>query len=194
MPQRIGREFFERGALTVARALLGQTLVRVTAQGETRGVIVETEAYLGELDDAAHTYRGPSERTRVAYGDSGCAYVYLVYGLHCCLNITAGAPGVPEMVLLRALEPVGGLPLMAQRRGAQEARLLCAGPGRLCRAMAVDRSLYGEDLCESGQLFVEYGAPPPHIAATPRIGVDYAEKCRGEPWRFIDTDSRFLSR
>ncbi|MEA4912734.1 MAG: DNA-3-methyladenine glycosylase [Oscillospiraceae bacterium] len=194
MADRLRRDFFAGETLDTARALLGQVLVRVTQEGTTRGVIVETEAYLGERDDAAHTYKGRSERTRVAYGDSGCAYIYLIYGMHCCFNITTGQPGAPEMVLLRALAPVEGLPLMAARRGTDKPRALCSGPGKLCRAMAIDRSLYGEDLCASERLFVERGAPPAHIAATPRIGVEYAELCRGELWRFVDADSPYLSR
>lgn len=188
------RDFFERDTLEVARALLGQVLVRVTDEGTTRGVIVETEAYLGQRDDAAHTYKGRSERTRAAYGDSGCAYVYLIYGMHCCFNITAGSPGVPEMVLLRALAPIEGLPLMAARRGTEKEKALCSGPGKLCRAMAIDRSLYGEDLCGSGRFYLESGVTPAHIVATPRIRVDYAQLCREEPWRFTDADSPFLSR
>ena len=115
------REFYERDTLTVARDLLGQVLVRQTEEGTASGVIVETEAYLGTQDDAAHSYRGKSERVRVQFGPAGCAYIYMIYGMYYCLNITTGPPGIPEVVLLRALEPLAGVGLMQKRRGDGEA-------------------------------------------------------------------------
>ena len=191
--KRIGRDFFLRDTLTVARELVGTVLCRRTAEGVTRGVIVETEAYLGERDDAAHTYKGRSERTRVAWKAGGKAYVYLIYGMYCCFNITAGPEDCPEMVLVRALQPVDGLDIMAARRGTDQEKNLCSGPGKLCMAMDIGRALYGEDLCESDGLWLERGTAPARIAATPRINIDYAERCKNEPWRFIDPDSSYLS-
>ena len=113
---RIGREFFERDTLAVARDLIGQVLVSESPEGTARGIIVETEAYLGTLDDAAHTYKGRSERTQPLFGRKGCAYVYLIYGMYCCLNFSTGPGDAPECVLIRALEPAGGLELMSARR------------------------------------------------------------------------------
>ena len=139
----IPREFYERDTLTVAKSLLGQQLVRRTAEGITRGIIVETEAYMGVLDDAAHSYKGKSERVRVQYGPAGCLYIYLIYGMYYCLNITTGPCGVPEVVLIRALEPATGMQLMQKRRGTDRLQNLCSGPGKLCMAMDIGKELYG---------------------------------------------------
>jgi DNA-3-methyladenine glycosylase len=188
------RAFYERDTLTVARELLGHVLVRRTEEGETRGAIVETEAYLGPLDDAAHSYKGKSARVRVQYGPAGCAYIYMIYGMYFCMNITSGPPGVPEVVLIRALEPVSGIGLMEQRRGTDKLAGLCSGPGKLCRALGIGAELYGSDLCLEGPLYLEYGKPPDNVSASKRIGIDYAVKTRDMPWRFTVTGSRFLSR
>ena len=188
------RAFYARDTVEVARDLVGQILVRRTPEGVTAGRIVETEAYLGERDPAAHSYRGRTERVRVQYGPAGCVYVYLVYGMHWCLNFTSGPRGVPEVVLLRALEPVEGLDLMAARRGTDRETDLCSGPGKLCRAMAVGREQYGADLCrEADGLWVEAGEPA-ETDASPRIGVDYAGAAAAWPLRFTARGSRFLSK
>jgi DNA-3-methyladenine glycosylase len=134
----VPREFYERDTLTVARELLGQIIVRRTDEGESRGIIVETEAYLGEKDDAAHSYKGKSARVRVQYGPAGAAYIYLIYGMYYCLNITAGPLGVPEVVLIRALEPVSGLEFMRKRRMSDKTLQLCSGPGKLCMALDIN--------------------------------------------------------
>ncbi len=189
----IPRDFFERETLTVARELLGQIIVRRTDEGISRGIIVETEAYLGEKDDAAHSYKGKSERVRIQYGPAGMAYIYMIYGMYNCLNITAGPLGVPEVVLIRALEPVSGIELMKKRRRADKAAALCSGPGKLCMALDIDRSLYGTDLCSDGLLFLEYGQAPAETEASKRIGIDYAVVCRDEPWRFTISGSPFVS-
>ena len=188
------RAFYERDTLTVARELLGHVLVHRTEEGTTGGVIVETEAYLGPLDDAAHSYKGRSARVRVQYGPAGCAYIYMIYGIHFCLNITSGPPGVPEVVLLRALEPVTGLDLMRRRRGTDRLQSLCSGPGKLCRALDIGTGLYGADLCADGALYVERGGNPGAVSSSKRIGIDYAVNTRDMPWRFTVTGSRFLSR
>ncbi len=190
--QPIDRGFFERDALTVARELVGKLLVSGVG-GVCAGRVVETEAYLGALDDAAHTYKGMTERTRVAFGEKGRAYVYLIYGVHHCLNVTAGGDGC--LVLLRALEPVYGLELMRSRRSrAVNDFGLCSGPGRLCAALGVDRSLYGADMCSQGALFFAEAESSPDVVTSARIGIDYSEKSRLEPWRFCERGSRFVSR
>ena len=189
------RDFYLQDALTLAHALIGKRLVHIDEQGiRTAGLITETEAYLGAQDDASHTYRGKSERTRAAWEDTGRAYIYLIYGMHCCFNITCDADGVPHMVLIRALQPEAGIDAMKQRRATDDIRNLCSGPGKLCKAMGIDRSLYGERLWQSGRLFVEDTLRTPPVAATPRIGIDYAERCKNEPWRFIWAGSGYLSR
>ena len=189
------REFYIQDALTAARALIGKRLVHIDENGiRTAGIITETEAYLGEQDDASHTYKGKSERTRAAWSDTGLAYVYLIYGMHCCFNITCDREGVPHMVLIRSLMPETGLEAMKARRGTEEIHNLCSGPGKLCKAMGIDRALYGESLWESRRLFVEDTLRTPPVLTTPRIGIDYAERCKNEPWRFVWAGSEWLSR
>lgn len=191
---RLTRDFFERDTLTVARELLGSVLWRDTPQGVVAGRIVETEAYLGERDPAAHTYKGKSERTAVLYEDKGCAYVYLIYGMYHCLNLTSGARGVPECVLIRALEPIEGLSLMQQRRGQTAVQKLCSGPGKLCRALSLTREQNGADLVKSdGGLWIERGAAVEAVAS-PRVNIDYAGDAAAWPWRFTEKGSRFLSQ
>ncbi len=190
----IPRSFYERDTLTVSRELLGQIIVRRTSEGVVRGRIVETEAYLGFRDDAAHSYKGRTERVRVQFGPKGHAYIYMIYGMYYCLNITAGPPGEPEVVLIRALEPVSGVGLMQARRGVSKLRELCSGPGKLCMAMDIGRELYGCDLCRQGELYLEYGRAPQEIQTSKRIGIDYAVVSRDEPWRFFEAGSGFVSK
>lgn len=190
----IPRSFYERDTLTVTRELLGQTIVRKTSEGVVRGRIVETEAYLGFRDDAAHSYKGRTERVRVQFGPKGHAYIYMIYGMYYCLNITSGPPGEPEVVLIRALEPVSGIGLMQARRQAGKLRELCSGPGKLCMAMDIGRALYGCDLCREGELYLAYGQAPQTILTSKRIGIDYAVCSRDEPWRFFEGGSSFVSR
>ena len=176
------REFYLQRTLSVARALIGMHLVHRVGSGSRRGRIVETEAYLGPQDRAAHSSRGRTPRTEVMFGPPGHAYVYLIYGMWHCLNVVTGPPGVPHAVLLRALEPLEGLTARA------------SGPGLLCRALGIDRLANGLDLCGS-QLWIE---PPPlprsvRIARSARIGVEYAGEWAARPWRFFDRDSPFVS-
>jgi DNA-3-methyladenine glycosylase len=183
------RNFYQRATVDVARDLLGKILVH----GDTAGRIVETEAYLGGDDLAAHSAAGITDRTRVIFGPPGHAYVYLSYGIHECLNIVAEPEGMPGAVLIRALEPVAGLDLMRSRRPeARTDRDLTSGPGKLTRALAVTRAHNGADLTR-GDLTVH--APlhkhPLDIAVTPRIGIT---KCADLPLRFVLKGNPFVSR
>ena len=187
------RGFFERDAVTVARELIGCRLVRKSPDGVTSAIIVETEAYMGEIDDAAHTYKGKTERVRALFGPKGHAYIYLIYGMYCCLNISAGEENKPQCVLIRALEPENGIELMKSRRKTDKLKNLCSGPGKLCMAMDIDRSLYGEDMTAGDTLYIEFSQKR-ETAASKRIGIDYAEKCRDMPWRFTDPESPYVSR
>jgi DNA-3-methyladenine glycosylase len=187
------REFFLRPTLRVARALLGKILVHHSAIGTTAGRIVEVEAYRGPADRAAHTAGGRrTARNEVMWGPAGHLYVYFTYGMHHCCNVVTRAEGEPEAVLLRALEPVAGVPLMRERRAlvaAADAQL-CRGPGNLCRAMGIDRALNGIDL--TGGPVVLLDAPAVRardIACSPRIGVAYAGPDAMLPWRFYVRDS-----
>ena len=148
-----------------------------------RGRIVETEAYLGPQDLAAHSARGRTPRTQVMYGPPGHAYVYFIYGFWNCLNVVTSATGTPHAVLLRALEPLAGVDERT------------SGPGLLCRALGIDRRLNGVDLLGE-VLWLErapHGAPAPRIARSPRIGVDYAGIWAAKRWRFYDARSACVS-
>ena len=180
---RLERAFYERGAVEVARDLVGKILVHETEAGVASGRILETEAYAGVEDRASHAHRGGRDgRARVWYGPGGYAYMYLIYGLHVCANIVVCAPGQPQAVLLRALTPLAGLELMKKRRN--RADHLCDGPGRLAQAMGLTLAHYGADFC-SETLFVEDDGTKPGIVATPRVGVAYAGEDAARLWRFV---------
>lgn len=181
---KLPRAFYDRDTETVARELLGKHLVHSAGGVEKRGRIVEVEAYVGAHDLAAHSSKGITPRTRVMYGPPGHAYVYLIYGMHHCLNLVTEREGHGAAVLLRALEPLDNI--------AGNTR----GPGLLCKALGIDRSFNGADLL-GDVLFVEDpGAPAaaPEIVATPRIGVDYAGEWALRPLRFHIRDSDWVSR
>lgn len=174
--------FFERDAVTVARALIGVELL-IDGVG---GAIVETEAY-DVNDPAAHSFRGPTRSNAVLFGPAGKAYVYRIYGLHWCLNFVCGPISA---VLIRALEPRQGLDAMAERRGTDNPRQLCSGPGRLCQALGVDRSLNGASL-EAAPFALHAADGPRSILVGTRIGLT---KAADTPWRFGESGSRFLSQ
>jgi len=169
-------------------------LVRREPDGEvTAGLIVETEAYCGYRDAACHSYKGKSERTRAMFGPSGHAYIYLIYGMYHCFNVTSGPPGEPEAVLIRALEPVEGLPRMSARRGTERVRQLLSGPGKLCIALDIHRGLYGLDLVDGTELYLEATDSPPEVTASKRINISYAGEAADYLWRFTVKDSPFVS-
>lgn len=181
----LGRNFFARSVHEVAPDLVGVTLL-VDGVG---GPIVEVEAYDHE-DPAAHGFRGKTERNASMFGPPGHAYVYRSYGVHWCLNLVCQEAGSASAVLLRALEPALGLDLMRERRGLENARLLCAGPGRLCQALGVTREHDGRALDEPPfQLLAREAAP--ELAVGPRIGIT---KAADQPWRFGLAGSPYLSR
>lgn len=187
--------FYRRDTLTVARELLGSVLVSRIGGRETRGVIVETEAYCGPIDPASHAYRGRTERVRALYEGKGLAYIYLVYGMHFCLNFSCGPEDSPDCVLIRALEPLDGIDAMRERRKTHKLTDLCSGPGKLCRAFGITRDVYGARLYEApSPLTVEAGRREPKIDASPRIGIDYAGDARDWPWRFTVSGCKYVSR
>lgn len=193
---KLSREFYNRDVLTVAEEILGKTLVHRTEEGVTKGKIVEVEAYNGLCDKAAHSYKNLySERTKIQYGEGGYAYVYLIYGMHICMNIVTNRENLPEVLLLRALEPVEGIDLMKKRRKTDKLKNLCSGPGKLSQAMGITRENYGEDLC--GDSFYLEDAPvlaAEEIQRTKRINIDYAEEAADFLWRFSVKGNPFVSR
>jgi len=180
--------------LTVAREAIGKILVHDTPEGRVAGRIVEAEAYRGPEDRAAHSYGGRrTARTEAMYGPPGYAYVFFVYGMHWHVNLVTTAAEVPHAVLIRAVEPLEGLELMAERRGlAASDRNLTNGPGKICEAFAIGKASYAADLCR-GPLFLSAGATP-KVARSPRVGIDYAGEWAARPWRFFDPTSGWVSR
>jgi len=179
------REFYNRDPITFAKELLGKVLVRETPEGVTAGVIVETEAYLAQGDPANHAFRGMTSRNKSMFGPPGHAYVYRIHQV-CCLNVVTEPEGVPSAVLIRALMPIEGIEMMRERLGRFDS-LPTTGPGKLCKAMAIDLSLDGWDLTLGEQLWVVEGNEPVEfaesdIAVTTRIGVTAAKDL---PLRFF---------
>src|SRR5688572_13655277 len=187
------RAFYARPVLSVARDCIGKYLIHDGPEGRVVGRIVETEAYRGPEDRAAHSFGGRrTARTEVMFGPPGHAYVFFVYGMHWNFNVVTTAEGAPHAVLIRAVEPVDGLELMASRRGlAPTRRELTNGPGKLCQAFGIERAAYGADLT-SPPLFWSDG-PRCAVARCPRVGIDYAGAWAARPWRFYDPTSPYVS-
>jgi DNA-3-methyladenine glycosylase len=162
-PARLTREFYCRDVLAVAPELIGKTLVRNIHGQVIRCTIMEAEAYRGEEDLACHARNGKTLRNRIMYGPGGFVYVYLIYGLYWMLNVVAGGEDNPQAVLIRGIEGF-------------------SGPGKLTRALSIDKSFYGEDLVSSDRLWIESTGMNPVVLQSSRIGIDYA----GEPWKSIN--------
>lgn len=190
---KLGRDFFCRDTLEVARDLLGKYLVRIWDGEPLAGRITETEAYIGRCDKACHAYgyrRTP--RTETLFAPPGTAYIYLIYGMYHCLNFVTEPEGEPAAVLLRGLEPTQGLaPMSLNRFGKSPDALtpyqkkhMLDGPGKVCQALALTRAQNGLDLC-GGELFLcDAGETPAVIHTAPRVGIDYAQEAAHFPWRF----------
>ena len=196
MGRKLSRNFYRRPCKQVAEDLLGRTLVRIVEGQRVAGTIVETEAYLGIQDRAAHTYKGRrTPRVRSMWGDGGTLYVYFTYGMHHCANVVAGRAENPVAVLIRALAPQDGIEVMQRLRGKNVD--LCTGPARLCQAMSIDRTLDGADLVTAPSVWVEQGASrglPRRIVRTPRIGVNYAGTWARRHLRYCIADNPHVSR
>lgn len=187
----VDKSFFEGTTSQLACRLLGSYLVHEIGQATLVGRIVEVEAYLGSADPAAHTYRGMTERTLAMFGPPGHAYIYLSYGSHFCLNVSARPVGVGEGVLLRALEPIEGTELMAANRGGKaEGVLISNGPGKLFQAMGVTKDFYGHDLTQL-PLYISKGEEVEEVVVGPRIGIS---KAKDLPLRFYIKGNPFVSR
>jgi DNA-3-methyladenine glycosylase len=193
-PAVLPREFYARPTLKVARELLGKVLVHRTAEGTAAGVIVETEAYIGETDPACHAAPGPTRRNAPLYGTPGVAYVYLNYGIHYLVNAVTEDEGSPAAVLIRALEPLEGIDLMRQRRKPQPSRsaprrasgdietsALCRGPGNLTRALGITLAQNTLDLTRGDLVIEDRGlAVAGRVRRGPRIGINVGVE---RPWR-----------
>ncbi|MFO0550286.1 MAG: DNA-3-methyladenine glycosylase [Polyangiaceae bacterium] len=188
------RSFYEScDVVDLARALVGKIVVHQSPSGLAAGRIVETEAYRGPEDLAAHSAGGRrTARTEAMFGRAGTAYMFVLYGRSWAFNIVAGAVDTPHAVLVRAIEPTAGADLIASRRGMPATRVAVSnGPGKLCAALGLDRSHYGVDLV-SGSLFLVDG-PSSAVGRSPRINIDYAGAWAKKPWRFFERGNRFVS-
>lgn len=186
------RAFFLQPTIEVARQLLGLTLITKSPAGETSGVIVETEAYLGSSDPAAHSYRGETPRTKTMFGEPGRAYVYFTYGMHTCLNVVTAPSGTGDAVLIRALEPTTGIDIMQRRRQRDDIHRLCSGPAKLVQALGVTLTDNGQDFLSGSRLrLVGDSVEQDRVAVSPRIGI---KKAADLPLRFFIKGSKFVSR
>jgi DNA-3-methyladenine glycosylase len=186
------RAFYDRPVTRVARALLGRVLVHDSPRGRLAGLIVEVEAYRGADDPASHAFRGPTRRNAVMFGPPGHAYVYFTYGMHHCLNLVTGPPGVASAVLVRALEPRLGIEAMEASRGVSVRERLARGPGCVAQALGLDRRHDGLDLTR-GPLWVSDREPERggrSVGVSPRIGIRLAAE---RPWRFFLRGNPFVS-
>jgi len=193
---KLGRDFYLRDCVTVAKDLIGKILVKEYDGGHVSGIIVETEAYAGLTDPASHSFKGNKEgRVKVHYETGGLAYIYLIYGMYNCLNIVCNDAGIPESVLIRALQPLEGVSAMHSRQGSEDERQLCNGPGKLCRSMGIDMNDYGADLCCSSLYLLDAPAPAEtEIVCGPRIHIEYSgEEAKNHPWRFTLRDNEYVS-
>ena len=185
-PHLLPRDFYNRPTLTVAEDLLGKVLVHRTAEGVAAGMIVETEAYIGEDDPACHAAPGPTRRNAPLYGPPGIAYVYLNYGIHYLVNAVTEADGHPAAVLIRALAPLDGIDLMERRRARNGARLdvsdLCRGPGNLTKALAIGPSENQLDLTRGRLVIQDRGLAPGPVQWGPRIGIRVALERHWRCW------------
>lgn len=200
--KKLDRQFYNRDSIIVAKELLGKVLVHEIGGQRISAKIVEAEAYMGLEDKAAHSYNGKrTPRVEVMYGAPGFAYVFMIYGIHCCFNIVTCEEGKPQAVLIRAAEPLEGTEWMAQRRFGRsyqqltrgQHRGLTNGPGKLCGALSIDRCFNGMDL-RGDELYIEEGKSENlSIVTTKRVGVDYAEEAKHYPWRFYIKSNEYVS-
>ncbi|MGC9397788.1 MAG: DNA-3-methyladenine glycosylase [Anaerolineae bacterium] len=197
MFHQLPTEFYARPTLTVARELLNKRLVRRLGDQRLSGRIVEVEAYLGTDDAASHARFGKTKRNAAMFGPPGHAYVYLIYGLHHCLNVVTETVGRAAAILVRALEPEEGTEVQQQHRGGRPLKELTNGPGKLCQALSIDLSFDGADLCApDAALWIEDAPtlPDEALVATPRVNVTGDERARSVPWRWYIRGTPWVSR
>lgn len=188
------RTFYQRDSCEVARALLGQRIVRRIPERKLVGKIVETEAYYGTEDPASHAYQGKTDRSAIMWKEPGLVYVYLIYGTHFMFNVVTENQGDPGAVLIRAIEPLRGLNTMKDSRGIQSSTKLGAGPGMLTEALKITKELNGNDLTEKKDIWLEKAKPVPtgQVQNSPRIGVTNQGSTKN--YRFFIDNNSFVSQ
>ncbi|WP_033168104.1 DNA-3-methyladenine glycosylase [Clostridium sp. KNHs205] len=192
---KLSREFYRQDGINLGKALLGKVLVHESEEGITKGIIVETESYMGVIDAAAHSYKGKRDgRCNIQYNEGGYAYIFLIYGMYNCMNIVANKENIPEVVLLRALEPLEGIDIMEKRRKNTKFKMLLNGPGKLCQGMGITKEHYGLDLCNS-KLYLEEPKKSEkiEIETSKRINIDYAGEAKDYLWRFTIKNNPYVS-
>ena len=191
MRMKLRREFYNRPSIKVAKELLGKYLVINKDGTKLSGKIVETEAYRGPYDPASHAYGGMTPRNSIMFGEPGYAYVYFTYGMYYCLNVITERKGFPAAVLIRALEPEGGIEIMKRRRNKEKIEDLTSGPGKLCQAMGINKTLYGADLIGKTIYVEDRSEAAEKVVSTNRIGIDEGKE---KKWRFYLKGNRFVSK
>lgn len=201
--KKLERIFYRKTALVLAKDLLGKYLIFHFNNQKLVGKIVETEAYMGFNDKAAHTYNGKrTPRVETMYGEEGHAYVYIIYGMYNCFNVVAAEKEIAQAVLVRALEPIEGFEAMSLNRfkksfnqlNKSQVISLTNGPGKLCKAFGITREMNGEDLTGDRLYICSDTEEKFHIVETTRVGIDYAEEAKDFPWRFYIKDNKFVSK
>jgi len=199
---KLHRDFYRKDTLLVAKNLLGKVLVHEINGKKLSGKIVETEAYKGIIDKAAHSYGDRrTKRTEALYGPCGFSYVFMIYGMYCCFNVVTERQDIPEGVLVRALEPLTCLEDMSLNRyeksydllSKSQIKNLTNGPGKLCKALLIDKNHNKKDLCKSDLYIEDSNIENFNIKSSRRIGIDYAEEAADYPWRFYIEDSPYVS-
>jgi DNA-3-methyladenine glycosylase len=194
-PRKLPRSFYSRSTLQVAQDLIGKVLVRDFDGHLLSGKIVETEAYVGPHDLACHASKGHTPRTSIMFGPAGYAYVYMIYGFYFCLNVVTERKGYPAAVLIRGVEPLESLDFMRELRNNPERDTnIASGPGKLCRAMSIDKRLNGEDLLGRTLWIEDRKLDSGPILSSPRVGVDYAGEYKDKPWRFFLANNPHVSK
>ncbi len=194
---RLNREFYMKDAVTAGKELLGKIIVKKRADGKIfSGRITEVEAYMGAVDKASHSYGNRrTKRTEVMYKEGGYSYVFLIYGMYECFNVTVSDEGKPEAVLIRGVEPLENREIMQAERKVKKEKDISNGPGKLTKALGITREDNGADLVTSDVIWLEDdGYIVKDVVETTRIGIDYAEEDALKPWRFYIRDSIFVSK
>jgi DNA-3-methyladenine glycosylase len=195
---RLGYDFYQKDAVSAAKALLGKILVREINGKKILVKIVDTEAYMGAEDKASHAYANKkTKRTETMFKKGGLAYIYLIYGMYYCFNIVTSEENNPHAVLIRAVEPLQGLEIIKENRQIKSKKIeeLTNGPGKLSQALKIDKSFNGCDLVKSNKLYLlENKDQDIKIAASPRVNIEYAEEYKDKKWRFYIKENKYTSK
>jgi len=193
MKKKSLKSLLRGSTIEVAKALIGYRLYTSVKGHKCAGMIVETEAYDGSIDEASHSFRGKTPRNSIMFEEAGFCYVYFTYGMHYCVNVVTGEKGNGSAVLVRAIEPLEGIEIMKKRRGKSKIENLCNGPAKLCQALGIDKKMLGEDLSSSKIIRIEAyrNIPESEIISSRRIGITKSENLE---WRFYLKGNLFVSR